>query len=176
MVTEICEGIIYCSPGTSSSKQNKTHFTSRPQFRCENTLATIQADQIWLALKQLANNSNFTKFHNKKNRISKFPKWLNTTMPTFDGKSENFDLFEDLFQPSPKIHNQLTEDDRINYFQSFMKREMRYRQLKTSAAQPERIWEKSFQFFVGSTWNTNRWWQHNTKSRNLTSIQQTKSW
>ena len=41
-------------------------------------------------------------------------------MPTFDGKSENFELFEDLFQTSLKIHNQLTEDDRINYFHSLM--------------------------------------------------------
>ena len=42
-------------------------------------------------------------------------------MPTFDGKSENFELFEDLFQTSLKIHNQLTEDDRINYFHSLMR-------------------------------------------------------
>ena len=42
-------------------------------------------------------------------------------MPTFDGKSEKFELFEDLFQTSPKIHNQLTEEDRINYFHSLMK-------------------------------------------------------
>ena len=42
-------------------------------------------------------------------------------MPTFDGKSEKFELFEDLFQTSLKIHNQLTEEDRINYFYSLMK-------------------------------------------------------
>ena len=42
-------------------------------------------------------------------------------MPTFDGKSEKFQLFEDLFQTSLKIHNQLTEEDRINYFHSFMR-------------------------------------------------------
>ena len=42
-------------------------------------------------------------------------------MPTFDGKSEKFELFEDLFQTSLKIHDQLTEDDRINYFHSLMK-------------------------------------------------------
>ena len=41
-------------------------------------------------------------------------------MPTFDGKSEKFELFEDLFQTSLKIHNQLTEEDKINYFHSFM--------------------------------------------------------
>ena len=42
-------------------------------------------------------------------------------MPTFDGKSEKFELFEDLFQMSLKFHNQLTEVDRINYFHSFMR-------------------------------------------------------
>ena len=42
-------------------------------------------------------------------------------MPTFDGKSEKIELFEDLFQTSFKVHNQLTEDDKINYFISLMK-------------------------------------------------------
>ena len=42
-------------------------------------------------------------------------------MPTFDGKTEKIDLFDDLFQTSLKIHNQLTEDDRINYFPSLMR-------------------------------------------------------
>ena len=44
-----------------------------------------------------------------------------TTMPTFDGKSEKFGLFEDLIQTSLKIHNQLTEEDRINYFHFLMR-------------------------------------------------------
>ena len=35
-----------------------------------------------------------------------------TTMPTFDGKSEKFELFEDLFQTSLKIHKQLKEEDK----------------------------------------------------------------
>ena len=42
-------------------------------------------------------------------------------MPTFDGKSENFKLFEDLFQRSLKIHNQLTQEDKINYFHTLMR-------------------------------------------------------
>ena len=41
-------------------------------------------------------------------------------MPTFDGKSEKFELFEDLFQTGLKIHNQLTED-KIYYFHSLMR-------------------------------------------------------
>ena len=42
-------------------------------------------------------------------------------MPTFHGKTDKLELFEDLFQTSLKIHNQLTEDDRITYFHSLMR-------------------------------------------------------
>ena len=42
-------------------------------------------------------------------------------MPTFDGKSEKFELFEDLIQTSLKIHNQLMAEDKINYFHSLMR-------------------------------------------------------
>ena len=120
-MTATQEEIPYCSPTTSSGKQKKARSTSQPQFRSENTSATIEADQILLALHQLATNSNSTIFNNNISRISKLPKSLTTTMPTFDGKSENFKLFEDLFQTSLKIHNQLTEEDKINYFNSLMR-------------------------------------------------------
>ena len=120
-MTEIHEELTYCSPSTSSGKQKKNRSTSQPQFRSENTAATIEADQILLALQQLANNNNSANFHKNINRISKLPKSLTTTKPTFDGKTEKFELFEDLFQTSLKIHNQLTEDDRINYFHSLMR-------------------------------------------------------
>ena len=115
------EEVTYCSPSTSSRKQKKDRSTSQPQFRSENTPATIEANQLLLALQQLANNNNSANFHNIINRISKLPKSLTTTMPTFDGKSEKIELFEDLFQTSRKIHNQLPEDDRINYIHSLMK-------------------------------------------------------
>ena len=120
-MTEVHEEVTYCSPGTSSGKQKKNCSTSQPHFRSENTSATIKADQNLLALQQLANSNNFVNFHNNINRISKLPESLITTMPTFDGKFEKFELFEDLFQTSLKIHNQLTEDDRINYFHSLMR-------------------------------------------------------
>ena len=101
--------------------QKKNRSTSQPQFRSENTPARIEADQFLLALQQLANNNNSANFHNNINRISKLPKTLTSTMPTFDGKTEKFELFEDLFQTSFKIQNQLTEDDRIKYFHSLMR-------------------------------------------------------
>ena len=42
-------------------------------------------------------------------------------MPTIDGKSEKLELFEDLFQTSLKIHNQLTEENKIYYFHSLIR-------------------------------------------------------
>ena len=120
-MTGVHEEVTYCPPGTSSGKQKKNRSTSQPQFRSENTPATIEADQTLLALQQLANNNNSANFHNNINRISKLPKSLNTTMPTIDGKTEKFELFEVLFRTSLKIHNKLTEDDRINYFHSLMR-------------------------------------------------------
>ena len=115
------EEIPYCSPGTSSGKQKKARSTRQPHLRSENTPATIEADQILLALQQLVTNSNSANVNTNSTRISKLPKSLMTTMPTFDGKSEKFELFEDLFQTSLKIHNQLTEKDKIYYFHSLMR-------------------------------------------------------
>ena len=121
MVTAVQEQIPYCSYRISSGKQKKAQSISQPQFRSENTPATIEEDQILLALQQLATSSNSASVDNNSNRISKLPKSLTTTMPTFDGKSEKFELFEDLFQTSLKIHNQRTEEDKIYYFHSLMR-------------------------------------------------------
>ena len=105
MVTGVHEEVIYCSASTSSGKQRKNRSTSQPQLRSGSIPATIEADRILLALQQLANNKNSANIHNDVNRISKFPKSLNTAMPKSDGKSENFELLEDLFQNSLKIPN-----------------------------------------------------------------------
>ena len=116
MVMRVQEEIPYCSPGTSSEKQKKARSTSQPQFRSENTRGTIEADQILLALQPLAANSNSANFNNNINKISKLSKSLTTIMLTFDGKSENLELFEDLFEIILKMHNQLTEEGKTNYF------------------------------------------------------------
>ena len=73
-----------------------------------------------MALQQLATNSNSANFKNTISRISKLPKSPTSIMPRFDGKSEKVELFDDLFQMSLKIHNQLTPEDKINYFHSLM--------------------------------------------------------
>ena len=121
MMTATQEEIPYCSPTTSSGKQKKARSTSQPQFCSENTPATIEADQTLLALQQLATNSNSANFHNNISRISKLSKSITTALPTFDGKSEKIQLFEDLFQTNLKIHKQLTEADKKNYFHSLMR-------------------------------------------------------
>ena len=43
------------------------------------------------------------------------------TMRTFDGKSENFELSEDLCETCLKLQNQLTEVNKMNYFHSLMR-------------------------------------------------------
>ena len=121
MMTGVQEEIHYCSPGLSSGKQRNASSTSQPQFCSENTPATFKADQILLAFQQLANNSNSANINDNINRISKLLKFFTTIVPTLEGKSENLELFEDLFQTSLKILNQLTEEDKINYFHSVMR-------------------------------------------------------
>ena len=64
MTMETQEEIPYYSTSTSSGKQKKARSTSQPQIRSENTPATIEADQILLALQQLATNSNSANFNN----------------------------------------------------------------------------------------------------------------
>ena len=47
-MTGVHEEVTYCPPSISSGKQKKNHSTSKPQFRSENTPATIEADQIFV--------------------------------------------------------------------------------------------------------------------------------
>ena len=63
-VTGVHEEVTYCSPSTSSGKQKKNRSTSQPHFRSENTPAVIEAEQILLALQQLANNNISANFQN----------------------------------------------------------------------------------------------------------------
>ena len=143
MVTGVHEEVFYCSPNTSSGKQIKNRSTKQPQFRSENTPATIEADQILLALQQLADNNSSSKFHKNFNRNSKLPKSLTTTMPSFNGKSEKFELFEDLFHTSLKVDNQLREHDRINYFHSLMKGDASWTHKDNNGPTPEKELRKT---------------------------------
>ena len=46
------------------------------------------------------------------------PKALTTSLTTFDGKSDKFEFFEDLFRNNIKMYPQLTEPQKVNYFHS----------------------------------------------------------
>ena len=132
-------------------KAEKNQSTSQPQVQNEDTPATIEADHILLTLQQLANIIKSANFHNNINRFSKLPKSLTTTMPTFEVKTEKFELFEDLFQASLKFQNQLTEDYRINYLHSLKRGDPLQNLKNTIMAQPQRIWETSWQLSEGNT-------------------------
>ena len=49
------------------------------------------------------------------------PKALFASLPVFDGKSEKFELFEDLFRNNIKMYPHLTEIQKINYFHSLLR-------------------------------------------------------
>ena len=117
IATGVQEVILFFSPGTSSGIQ-KMRSTSQPRFCSESTSATIEADRNLLAPQLFASKGNCANFNSNLNRVSKLPKAPTTTMPTFDWKSEKIQLVGDLFRTSPNIHNQLTEENNINYFHS----------------------------------------------------------
>ena len=49
------------------------------------------------------------------------PKALTASLPVFDGKSEKFEIFEDLIQNNIKMYPHLTEIQEINYFHSLLR-------------------------------------------------------
>ena len=121
MVAGVHDEVTYCSSSTSSGSRNRT---ALPVNRKSAARIPLQrSKQTKLALEHLANNNDSANFHNNINRSSKMQNSLTTAMRLFDGKSEKFELFEDLFPTSLKVHNHLTEDDRINYIHSLMRRD-----------------------------------------------------
>ena len=49
------------------------------------------------------------------------PKALTASLPVFDGKSEKFELFEDLFRNNIRMYPQLSEVQKINYLHSLLR-------------------------------------------------------
>ena len=49
------------------------------------------------------------------------PKALTASLPTFDGKSEKFEIFQDLFRNNIKMYPHLTEIQKKNYFHSLLR-------------------------------------------------------
>ena len=112
----------YCSRWRSSGRQRKTCSASQSHFGSKNSPETTEADQYSLAFQQLGNKSNSRIFGDNIYRSSNLMESSTTRMPTFERKLEKFALFEDLFQASLIIQNHLTEEGRINYFDSLMRK------------------------------------------------------
>ena len=54
-------------------------------------------------------------------QLPSMPKTLTASLPVFDGKSEKFELFEDLFRNNIKMYPHLTEVQKVNYFHSLLR-------------------------------------------------------
>ena len=143
MMTGSQKEILHCSPSTSLRKQKKVRSMRQPQFRSENTSTTIEAEQILLALQQLAANSNSANLNNNVNRISKLPKSLTTTMPTFDGKLENSNCLKMCSRQVWKSTISWRKKTK-EIFSTLSCVVMHYKPSKTSPAPTEKIWEKSW--------------------------------
>ena len=55
--------------------------------------------------------------------VPRLPKAMSTTMSTFDGKTDKFEHFEDLFQTSLKVYPNITDEEKIHYFHSLLRGE-----------------------------------------------------
>ena len=53
--------------------------------------------------------------------LPRLPKALSTTMPTFDGRNDKFEHFEDLFMTSLKVYPNTSEEEQIHYFHSLLR-------------------------------------------------------
>ena len=53
--------------------------------------------------------------------LLQMPKALTASLPVFDGKSEKFELFDDLFRNNIKMYPHLREIQKINYFHSLLR-------------------------------------------------------
>ena len=53
--------------------------------------------------------------------LPRLPKAMSTTMPTFKGKNDKFEHFEDLFMTSLKVYPNISEEEKIHYFHSLLR-------------------------------------------------------
>ena len=53
--------------------------------------------------------------------LPRLPKALLTTMPTFNGRNDEFEHFEDLFMTSLKVYPNISEEEQIHYFHSLLR-------------------------------------------------------
>ena len=92
---------------TESTNQPK-----RPKIRSQSQPASKERPAVARTLFGAEKNNNTTL---------PIPKALTASLPTFDGKSEKFELFEDLFRNNIKLYPHLTEIQKTNYFPSLFR-------------------------------------------------------
>ena len=90
--------------------------------------------------------------HNRPSAQTLMVRPVSTTTLTFDGKSEKFELFEDLFHTMVKMQPDMTETIKKNIFTHCCAK-TRYKPSVTSIRQTGRPWKTYWQYFVGNTSN-----------------------
>ena len=95
-------------PTTSNNAHARSSSLPPPNQRYSDEIIDKLLESLYATHKQITN-------------LPRLPKALATTMPTFDGKTEKFELFEDLFQTSLKVHPQITQQEKIHYFHSLLR-------------------------------------------------------
>ena len=128
--------------------------------------------EILLTLQQSAGSSSPAIFSINIGRISKQPKLLTTTIPTFDGKSEEFEMFGLFLQRSLKSQNQLAKEEKISFLLSSGR--MRGRLQKHQQAIPKKSGRYSGSFVLNLL-QAQLLALAEHKSRNLSSIHKTKN-
>ena len=84
---------------------NFTNQPKRPKIRSQSQPASKERPVVARTLFATDRNDGTTL---------PMPKALTATLPTFDGKSEKFELFENLFRNNIKMYPDLTEIQKIN--------------------------------------------------------------
>ena len=91
---------------------DSTNQPKRPKIRSQSQPATKERPAVARTVFGAEKNDNTTLL---------MPKALLASHPTFDGKSEKFEFFEDLFRNNIKMYPHLTEIQKINYFHSLFR-------------------------------------------------------
>ena len=91
---------------TDSANQPK-----RPKIRSQSQPASKERPAVARTLFGAEKNEN---------PLLPMPKALTASLPTFDGKSEKFEFFEDLLRNNIKMYQHLTELQKSNYFHSLL--------------------------------------------------------
>ena len=91
---------------------DSTNHPKRPKIRSQSHPAPKERPTVARTLFGTERNDN---------PALPMPKALTASLPTFDRKTEKFELFEDLFRNNIKMYPHLTELQKINYFHSLLR-------------------------------------------------------